>query len=276
MLARVTREEQEKVMEKRLEEERDEEAARLRREKKHLAVHRGGLGEYGIRTDESMVKWILGKSDKERHQHALAEETKVLQRSVNRRMQSQTDRKKQIEHQAELELSKKGLITRPAVSKTAFKTPVKSDERDLKSFDQHLKEKNRLLEKEVLALKDQVQRSEAWKESPRVGPGGETGLSHGLARAGVVVDSWGPITSDVSTKPDPRDNFAQRPGAHEHGASRKALQKLRILPSDPISPHRERVLSEDELEKDLGYKGSFMYSRSFSHTEKERKKPLFD
>uniref|UniRef100_A0A7S0HVV6 Uncharacterized protein n=1 Tax=Hanusia phi TaxID=3032 RepID=A0A7S0HVV6_9CRYP len=272
MLARVTREERAKVREKKLEEMRDEEAAKLRREQENSATHQGGVGEYGIRTDESMVKWILEKSNKERRQHELADQAKILQRSVKRSRETEKDRKEQIELQAKLELSTKGLYSKPFASK---RTPVK-DDKDLRSFDQHLMEKNRMLEREVLALKNQAQRSDAWKGRSAVGPGGATGFSHDLARAGVVVDSWGPITSDVSTKPDPRDNFAQRPGAHEHGASRKTLQKLRILPTDPVSPHRERVLSQNELEKDLGYKGSFMYSRSFSHVEKERKKPLFD
>eukprot|EP00960_Hanusia_phi_P044326 756581-Hanusia_phi.AAC.2 len=236
MLARVTREERAKVREKKLEEMRDEEAAKLRREQENSATHQGGVGEYGIRTDESMVKWILEKSNKERRQHELADQAKILQRSVKRSRETEKDRKEQIELQAKLELSTKGLYSKPFASK---RTPVKDD---------------------VVVSQNQAQRSDAWKGRSAVGPGGAVStnvLCNPVSPAGRLVSpttspepvsSWTPgapspptsVQSRVRTlprtrlrppsaaypAPDPRDNFAQRPGAHEHGASRKTLVSL--------------------------------------------------
>ncbi|EKX31968.1 hypothetical protein GUITHDRAFT_148955 [Guillardia theta CCMP2712] len=204
MLARVTEEEKEKIREKALKEERNEEAKKLRREQQKLASHSRFKGDYGVKTDESMVKWILGKSDKERSQQELSRRAAILQKSISKNINMRKDREKQIESEAAIE-------------------------RQLRSFDEHLKENNQLLKQEVLALNNQAKRSKALRRHRKLGPGGETGLAHDLSKVGVVVDSWGPITSDVSTKPDPRDNFAKRPGSHEQ-------------------------LSENELEKDLGFK----------------------
>ena len=102
MLARVTEEEKEKIREKALKEERNEEAKKLRREQQKLATH--SKGDYGVQTDESMVKWILGKSDKERSQQNLSRQAAILQKSISKHINMRKDRKKQIESEAAIEV----------------------------------------------------------------------------------------------------------------------------------------------------------------------------
>lgn len=104
MLTRITEEEKEKIREKALKDERNEEAEKLGREQQKLASHSGVKGDYGVKTDESMVKWILGKSDKERSEQELSRRAAILQKSISKNINMRKDREKQIESEAAIEV----------------------------------------------------------------------------------------------------------------------------------------------------------------------------
>ena len=67
---------------------------------------------------------------------------------------------------------------------------------------------------------------------------------------------WGPLTATLATKPDPRDSFAQLPSvkvaAHKAKKPEVKVQKV------------DKHITESQLEKDLGFTGSFLDSKTFS------------
>jgi hypothetical protein len=122
-----------------------------------------------------------------------------------------------------------------------------------------LEESNKALEKKI-----------AWEEAALQRKNQLYG-SKALAAAGVVASSWGPVTADVSTRPDPRDSFAvkdEKAAKVAQAALRPATHSRASAASSSSSSSSATAggaqMSEAQLEKDLGFKASILDSKSFA------------
>lgn len=188
-------------------------------------------------------------------------------------------RKSKFEAKAQQELQEVGLM--PAAHALSGHAERAQEELAEHAKNEALERDNEKLAEEARHMQVTLQWAPKQAARSAVGVGGETGIGDPLAKAGVVENSWGPITSTADTRPDPRDSFAKDPNRDKGkytgapyvvGRAEKAelqREKLHVLPWLAAKEKRARMaskdakLSEGALEKDLGFTSSVLMSKEF-------------
>jgi len=216
----------------------------------------------GTHTDEAMVKLVMSQAQQERKEHELSARLVEADRAKAAAAQ---ERRAEAAVSAHEDLLKKGLVkasTGPMAKSEKAMVKVQSQQQQLQDAEwkqeqaqnSKLVSANAKLEHEIAVMKaKEAQREAKEREEMRVVRGkSDTGLGKRLSKAGVVVDSWGPVTSTAGTRPDPRDTFAKLP--------RSMILPAKIKQPKPAPAHAKTI---GELEKDLGFKASILYSKTF-------------
>lgn len=258
------------------------ELAALKHVKQEISQQQVHVAKKATRLDEKKVKQmvhrefeleaIAAKRARATAQHAAVE--RKYEEAMARRHLEQEEIETEERAEAKKELVAERLI--PGTKKTA-----KAAHAELLLHEKNLKleETDKRLATEARHMQVALQWAPKRTGHAAVGVGGKTGIGDPLSKAGVVEDSWGPITSTADTKPDPRDTFAKDPNAnseYKYGGApyvvdnalkaKEAQEALHILPNmQKRQKHAAAAAKESEkkLEEDLGFKSSVLFSKTF-------------
>lgn len=203
--------------------------------------------------DEAVARKIVHaeveREERERTDGARAAAARLHHEQLAARRAAQVHMEAAAKREARRELQAAGVLRAPRKGASAHSVRTSAELRE--------NEKNLALEQANARLREEARHMAvtlqlAPKPKPAVGPGGETGIGDPLSKAGVVEDSWGPITATADTRPgerkreiqpgrdrvarwkermrfvrvtrtythahaDPRDSFAQRPARGHDG-----------------------------------------------------------
>jgi hypothetical protein len=210
----------------------------------------------GTRTDEAIVSAIVrqsGAARRGRREEALA----LAERARRRKIRAALEKDAAIKLRREGVPLGDGAQAREVARENAVLAREVAEMRAALTRDKAARKKRH--QEEALEEWREKHESKLAKAEQMAGRmGGGTGVGDKLGKAGVVVSSWGPITSDMATRADPRDNFAV-------GSQRAA--KVRRLPHHEVAPRAslEPPPTEQGLDAALGFKASIMYSHAFSN-----------
>jgi len=254
------------------------ELAHLQQVRKEVAHREAHIPRRATKADEDTVKKIVRKEFAQenlvaRRRHARAEHLAAehaREEAVARQRLEQQEIEAEARAEAKQELAAEGLL--PAAPKQTAQQAHK--ELLIHEKNLALEQANRKLEQEARHMTVALQWAPRAKPHPAVGIGGTTGIGDPLAKAGVVEDSWGPITSTTATKSDPRDSFVTAPSAHkrlhalpsrveQREAARDALHVLPNLLKRRSAAEHEARETKKTLEQELGFKSSALLSKSF-------------
>ena len=152
--------------------------------------------------DEAVARKIVhAEVERERADGARAAAARLHHEQLAESRAAQVHMEAEAKREARRELQAAGVLRAPRKGASAHSVRTSAELRE--------NEKNLALEQANARLREEARHMAvtlqlAPKRKPAVGPGGETGIGDPLSKAGVVEDSWGPITATADTRPGER------------------------------------------------------------------------